>query len=93
MCMYSVRGVFCLPVASIDRSLFVSPMYRVRVALVSADGGTTVVRCRIGHYNLWSIFELATGAWEFGKDSWNSYLAVVNPQIVPKVGEPFELIV
>lgn len=29
-------------------------------------------------------------AWDFGRDSWNSYLAVVNKAIVPKVGEPFE---
>ena len=34
----------------------------------------------------------AKSAWEFGKDSWNSYLNVVNPSIVPKVGEPFALV-
>ena len=34
----------------------------------------------------------ALAAWQFGRDSWNSYLAVINPQIVPKVGEPFELV-
>ena len=34
----------------------------------------------------------AMAAWEFGKDSWNSYLAVINPSIVPKVGEPFDVI-
>ena len=34
----------------------------------------------------------ALAAWDFGRDSWNSYLAVVNPSIVPKVGEPFGLI-
>ena len=36
---------------------------------------------------------LAAASWEFGKDSWNSYLAVINKAVVPKVGEPFELIV
>ena len=36
--------------------------------------------------------DAAMVAWDFGKDSWNSYLAVVNPSIVPKVGEPFDLI-
>lgn len=30
----------------------------------------------------------ALSAWEFGKDSWNSYLTIVNRNIVPKVGEP-----
>ena len=35
----------------------------------------------------------AKSAWEFGRDSWNSYLNVVNPSIVPKVGEPFPLVV
>ena len=34
----------------------------------------------------------ATEAWDFGRDSWNSYIAVVNPSIVPKVGDPFDLI-
>jgi hypothetical protein len=34
----------------------------------------------------------AAAAWQFGRDSWNSYLAVVNPSIVPKVGDPLELI-
>ncbi len=32
----------------------------------------------------------AVAAWLFGRDSWNSYLSVVNRAIVPKVGEPFE---
>ncbi|KAL1530499.1 hypothetical protein AB1Y20_001400 [Prymnesium parvum] len=31
-------------------------------------------------------------AWDFGKDSWNSYLTVVNRAIVPKVGEKFQQI-
>ena len=35
----------------------------------------------------------AKAAWEFGKDSFNSYNQVVNRQIVPKVGEPFPMIV
>lgn len=35
----------------------------------------------------------AKAAWEFGKDSFNSYSQVVNRQISPKVGEPFPLIV
>lgn len=34
----------------------------------------------------------ALEAWEFGKDSWNSYLNIVNPSISPKVGEPIPLI-
>jgi len=29
-------------------------------------------------------------AWEFGRDSWNSYFAVVNKNISPKVGDKFE---
>lgn len=29
-------------------------------------------------------------AWQFGKDSWNSYFAIVNRAIVPKVGDKFE---
>ena len=32
----------------------------------------------------------AKAAWEFGKDSWNSYFTVVNKNIVPKVGDKFE---
>jgi len=34
--------------------------------------------------------ERAMAAWEFGKDSWNSYFQVVNGKISPKVGEKFE---
>ena len=34
----------------------------------------------------------ALAAWDFGKDSFNSYTQVVNRQIVPKVGDPFPLI-
>ena len=29
-------------------------------------------------------------AWEFGRDSWNSWMQVVNRAIVAKVGDPFE---
>lgn len=35
----------------------------------------------------------ARAAWEFGRDSWNSYFVLVNRSIVPKVGEKFEFIV
>jgi hypothetical protein len=31
-------------------------------------------------------------AWEFGKDSWNSYFQVVNSSVVPKVGDKFQAI-
>jgi len=34
----------------------------------------------------------AQAAWDFGKDSFNSYAQVVNRQIVPKVGDPFSFI-
>jgi hypothetical protein len=34
----------------------------------------------------------AVQAWEFGKDSWNSYYQIVNGKIAPKVGGKFELI-
>jgi hypothetical protein len=34
----------------------------------------------------------ALQAWEFGKDSWNSYYQIVNGKISPKVGDKFELI-
>ena len=36
--------------------------------------------------------ERARAAWDFGRDSWNSYLTIVNRQITPKVGDKFELI-
>ena len=36
--------------------------------------------------------ERALAAWDFGKDSFNSYSQVVNRQIVPKVGDPFPLL-
>jgi hypothetical protein len=29
-------------------------------------------------------------AWEFGKDSWNSYFQIVNDKISPKVGDKFD---
>lgn len=32
----------------------------------------------------------ALAAWDFGKDSWNSYFQVVNGRISPKVGDKFE---
>ena len=34
----------------------------------------------------------AREAWNFGRDSWNSYFQVVNRAIVPKVGDQFEAI-
>jgi len=34
----------------------------------------------------------ALAAWDFGKDSYNSYNQVVNRQIVPKVGDPIPFI-
>lgn len=34
----------------------------------------------------------ALAAWEFGKDSWNSYFIIVNDKISPKVGDQFDLI-
>lgn len=34
----------------------------------------------------------AMGLWEFGKDSWNSYLSIVNRSISPKVGDKFTMI-
>lgn len=34
--------------------------------------------------------ERAMAAWNFGKDSWNSYFQVVNGKISPKVGDKFE---
>lgn len=34
----------------------------------------------------------ALRAWEFGRDSWNSFFQVVARQIVPKVGDKFEAI-
>ena len=34
----------------------------------------------------------ALGLWEFGKDSWNSYLSIVNRSISPKVGDKVEMI-
>lgn len=37
--------------------------------------------------------ERAVAAWEFGKDSWNSYFQVVNQKITSKVGDPFPEIV
>jgi hypothetical protein len=35
----------------------------------------------------------ALAAWEFGRDSWNSYFQIVNEAVSSKVGEKFELIV
>jgi len=32
----------------------------------------------------------AIGAWEFDRDSWNSYMRVVNRSITSKVGDKFE---
>ena len=37
--------------------------------------------------------DLALAAWEFGKDSWNSYFAILNRSIVKKVGDKFVEIV
>ena len=34
----------------------------------------------------------ALEAWNFGRDSWNSYFNVINPAVVPKVGDKFTLI-
>ena len=36
--------------------------------------------------------ERAIAAWEFGRDSWNSYFTIVNKAIVPKVGDKFSMI-
>ncbi|KAL3894551.1 MAG: hypothetical protein SGARI_007705, partial [Bacillariaceae sp.] len=32
----------------------------------------------------------ALAAWEFGKDSWNSYFQIVNEAVSAKVGDKFE---
>jgi len=37
--------------------------------------------------------ERAKEAWTFGKDSWNSYLIIVNKQVSEKIGDKFELVV
>lgn len=37
--------------------------------------------------------ERALAAWEFGKDSWNSYFQIVNDSISVKVGDKFDQIV
>lgn len=34
----------------------------------------------------------AKAAWDFGRDSWNSYLTIVNRQITSKVGDKLDLI-
>lgn len=34
-------------------------------------------------------FVRAQAAWEYGRDSWNSYFVIINPKISPKVGEKF----
>lgn len=34
----------------------------------------------------------ARAAWEYGRDSWNSYFTIVNKAIVSKVGDQFTLI-
>jgi hypothetical protein len=36
--------------------------------------------------------DTAWQAWQFGRDSWNSYFQAVSRSIVPKVGEPFPAI-
>ena len=36
--------------------------------------------------------ERALAAWDFGKDSWNSYFQIVNDKISAKVGDKFDLI-
>lgn len=36
--------------------------------------------------------EKSLGLWNFGMDSWNSYLSIVNRAISPKVGDKFEMI-
>ncbi|KAG7361771.1 hypothetical protein IV203_036872 [Nitzschia inconspicua] len=35
----------------------------------------------------------AIAAWEYGRDSWNSYFQIVNEAVTPKVGDKFDLIV
>ena len=37
-------------------------------------------------------FERAYAAWEYGRDSWNSYFTIINKAIVPKVGDKFAYI-
>lgn len=34
----------------------------------------------------------ALQAWEFGRDSWNSYFKIVNRSIVPKMGDKFQYV-
>ena len=34
----------------------------------------------------------ALGLWEFGKDSWNSYISIINRAVSPKVGDKFDVI-
>jgi hypothetical protein len=43
----------------------------------------------IKHAILSRDVDAALQAWQFGRDSWNSYFQAVSRSIVPKVGEPF----
>lgn len=77
-------------------SLLTSPNYSgpplellvARFYLNEASFATNEIRVAI----LVEDRERAVAAWNFGRDSWNSYLSIVNRAIVPKVGDKFEAI-
>lgn len=69
--------------SGVQRDLLVARFY-----VNEADFATKEISRAIQERNV----NRALNAWEFGKDSWNSYLNIVNRNIVPKVGEPIPLI-
>lgn len=69
--------------SGVQRDLLVARFY-----VNEADFATKEISRAIQERNV----NRALNAWEFGKDSWNSYLNIVNRKIVPKVGEPIPLI-
>lgn len=77
-------GILSTPnFSGIQRDLLVARFY-----VNEADFATKEVAQAIEEKNV----SRALSAWEFGKDSWNSYLNIVNRGIVPKVGEPIPLV-
>jgi len=66
------------------RDLFVARYYVNEVAFAASEMRDAIDSRDINR---------ARDAWEYGKDSWNSYYAVVNRAIVPKVGDKFEPVV
>jgi hypothetical protein len=92
VCLLTLVAHWCRFAAMLTSPNFPGPSRELLIARFYAN------EVRFAHQEILAAIQerdapRALQAWEFGRDSWNSYFQVVARQIVPKVGDKFEAIV